>query len=308
MNNNIPAFLLRNESTDAGLSSVKRASVSFIDRTLQGVAFTVKNIYLQAENAEGKTFIYRINPYIKFISLLYMAVVLSITTSIKGQLIATAFIVCLYFLSGMKVFNVYKKILTAALVFGFIVALPASLNVITKGKIILPLVNFRESSHFWVYNIPKTIGVTETGVQVVSLIFLRILNTVAFTLLIVFTTPLASLIKSFKVIAVPDTFLLIITLAYKYIFILSRTIEETYLSLKSRLAGSIKNKNIHDIIGSRVFFIFKRSRRVYENTWLAMSSRGYTGKVKLYSNLHFTFSDFVALAIIISLGVILVIL
>jgi len=41
----------------------------------------------------------------------------------------------------------------------------------------------------------------------------------------------------------------------------------------------------------------------YENTYYAMVSRGYRGKVKLYSSRHFTVKDFVALIIIVAFGI-----
>jgi ribosomal protein S17E len=62
---------------------------------------------------------------------------------------------------------------------------------------------------------------------------------------------------------------MIISLAYKYIYILSRTIEETYFALKSRLAGNVKSKNIRNLISGWIFFILKKSRIIYENTYLA---------------------------------------
>ena len=95
---------------------------------------------------------------------------------------------------------------------------------------------------------------------------------------------------------------MVISLAYKYIFILSRTIEETYLALKSRLAGNIKSSNLRKIISGRVFFIFKRSISNYENTYYAMVSRGYTGNVKLGLSAAFMAKDYIALSIIILFG------
>jgi cobalt/nickel transport system permease protein len=193
-----------------------------------------------------------------------------------------------------------------AFIFGFLVVLPASLNIITPGKIIFNLVTFEKPSHFWIYNIPQNIGFTENGLQVVLLVFLRVLNSVSFALLIVFTTPFSSFIKSFKIIGVPDTFLMIISLAYKYIFILSRTIEETYFALKSRLAGNIKSKNIRNLISGRIFFIFNKSGMIYENTYLAMVSRGYDGKVKLYSQYHFNSADLVSIIVIVAVTIVII--
>jgi cobalt/nickel transport system permease protein len=96
---------------------------------------------------------------------------------------------------------------------------------------------------------------------------------------------------------------MIISLAYKYIFILSRTIEETYFALKSKLSGNIKSNNIRKLISGRIFFVFKRSVIIYENTYYAMVSRGYRGKVILHSHEHFAVKDFVALIIIIAFGI-----
>jgi cobalt/nickel transport system permease protein len=188
------------------------------------------------------------------------------------------------------------------------VILPASLNIITPGKIIFNLITFTKPSHFWIYNIPQNIGFTDNGFQVVLLVFLRVINSVSFALLIVFTTPFSAFIKSFKIIGIPDTFLMIISLAYKYIFILSRTIEVTYFALKSRLSGNIKSSSIRNLISGRIFFIFRRSVIIYESTYFAMVSRGYHGKVKLYSQNKFTFLDLAALLIIVASGIVLIIL
>ena len=122
-------------------------------------------------------------------------------------------------------------------------------------------------------------------------------------MLIVFTTSFPAFIKSFRILGVPYTFLMIISLAYKYIFILSRTIEETYFALKSRLSGNNKNSNIRKLISGRIFYIFKRSMIIYESTYYAMVSRGYRGKVILHSQEQITLKDFIVLVIIVALGI-----
>jgi cobalt/nickel transport system permease protein len=237
-----------------------------------------------------------------------MAIIISIVRDIPSQILLTALIFTFYILARLKVFLVYRKIFILTFVFGFLAVLPASLNVITPGKVILSLITFDRPYHVWIYYVPQNIGFTQSGFQVVTLLFLRVLNSVSFALLIVFTTPFPSFIKSFKIIGVPDTFLMIISLAYKYIFILSRTIEDTYFALKSRLSGNIKNSNIRKLISGRIFYIFKRSVITYENTYYAMVSRGYHGKIKLHSQSHFTYADFIALVIIVVSGIVIVLI
>jgi cobalt/nickel transport system permease protein len=306
MVNEIPPYLMRIADDQYSLSKVKRAKLSFLDKTLINSSKAVKSIYLQAENAARDNFIQEINPKVKLISLIYMSIVISIVNNPVIQILISAFILLSYIIARLKIFEVYRKIFLLAFIFGFLVILPASLNVITPGKIIFNLITFNKPSHFLIYTIPQNIGFTANGIQVVALVFLRVMNSVAFALLVVFTTHFPAFIKSFKMIGVPDTFLMILSLAYKYIFILSRTIEETYFAFKSRLSGNINNTSIRRLIGGRIFFIFKRSMIIYQSTYHAMVSRGYEGKVILHIQNHFTVKDFMVLIIIIVSGIVFI--
>jgi cobalt/nickel transport system permease protein len=303
MENKIPSYLLQKVNGQPEFQKAKGARLSFLDKTLMNTASAVKSIYVQAENASKENVIQRINPYVKLIVMIYSIFIISIVSHLEAQLIITIFIFSLFIIARLKIFRVYKKIFSLAVIFGFVVVLPAALNIITPGKIILNIFTLTKPLHFWIYTIPQNIGFTENGFKVVSLIFLRILNSVSFAMLIVFTTSFPSFIKSFKILGVPDTFLMIISLAYKYIFILSRIIEETYFALKSRLSGNIKNSRIRELVSGRIFFIFKKSMLIYENTYYAMVSRGYQGKVLLHSRKKLSSIDFVALIIIVALGI-----
>jgi len=303
MENKIPEYLVQPFDDQNDLSESSRGGLAFIDRTILNSARAAKSIYSQAENASEEYLLQKINPYIKLISLIYFVFIISIASHLKAQITITLFIFSLYLLARLKIFEVFKKIFLLVFIFGFIVVLPASLNIVTPGKIIFNIITFNKPLHFWIYTIPQNIGFTENGFKVVLLVFLRILNSVSFALLIVFTTSFPSFIKSFKILGVPDTFLMIISLAYKYIFILSRTIEETYFALKSRLSGNIRNSKIRELISGRIFFIFKKSMIIYESTYDAMVSRGYQGKIILHSQKKLSSFDFVALSIIVTSGV-----
>ena len=308
MENKIPQYLYKIADYNFNQAKIKSAKLSFLDKTILNSSKAVKSIYLQAENASRDNFIQKINPNIKLISLIYMVIVISVVSNLVTQILITAFILLLFVIARLKIFDVYRKIFILAFVFGFLVILPAALNVITPGKIIINIIKFNKPSHFLIYDIPQNIGFTIKGFQVVSILFLRVLNSVSFALLVVFTTSFPSFIKSFKIFGVPDTFLMIISLAYKYIFILSRTIEETYFAFKSRLTGYIKSSNIRKLIGGRIFFIFRRSMIIYQNTYDAMVSRGYKGKIILHSRRHFTFKDLAVLAIITLAGIIFILI
>lgn len=308
MTNNVPPYLLVNDQFTDQTGDVGRIRISFLERTVLSSARTVRSIYLQAENSVRENIFRKINPGVKLLSLIYMAVVISLVNNIGSQLLISAFIFMLYCFAGVKILRVYRKIFLISFFLGFLVVLPASLNIITPGNIVFNLITLEKPYHFWIYSIPQNIGFTSNGFQVVALFFLRVLNSVSFAFLIVYTTQFPAFVKSFRILGIPDTFLMVLTLAYKYIFILSRTIEETFLALKSRLAGNINNSNARQLVGGRIFFIFKRSVNIYENTYNAMVSRGYDGKIRIYSQHKFTFTDIIALLVVAASGVIILLL
>jgi cobalt ECF transporter T component CbiQ len=308
MGNKIPSYLLNADKHYQNKPELKRARLSFLDRSIRNSAKAVKSIYVQAENSTKKTYIYSINPRIKVVALIYFAVIISIANNLTAQLLTTVFIMLLYLFSKLNIFQLYKKIFFLSFIFAFLVVLPASLNIISHGKIIYKLISFDSSHHFWIYNIPQVIGITSEGCHVVALIFLRLFNSISFAMLIVFTTSFPHFIKSFKILGVPDTFLMIISLAYKYIFILSKTIEEIYFALKSRLISHIKNKKLRTFIANRIFFIFRKSRTNYELTYFAMVSRGYNGKIVLHSQNKISIKEIISLVLIIVFGICIILI
>lgn len=155
---------------------------------------------------------------------------------------------------------------------------------------------------------PQTIGITDSGIHIVSLLFLRVLNSISLAMLFLYSSSFPQLIKGIKVFFVPDTFIMIVSLAYKFIFILSKSIEETYFALKSRLAGNIHNKNMQNIISGRVFYIFKKAKSNYENTYAAMISKGYSGKVIFSKEAEIKPLDVYFLLLSICTGVIIILI
>jgi len=282
MSKAIPSFLLQANTTGTTSQRAGKNRISFIDKTLKNVGNTVKTMYIHSESVSAKSFLFRINPLVKVFLFIYLIVIISIANKIYSQLTASVFILIFYFISGIPFSYVYKKIFFLSMVFGLFIFLPALLNVITPGKEVIRIFTIGKAYHFWIYSVPSTLYITDSGIRVVSLLFLRVLNSISLAMLFVYSSSFPQLIKGFKVFFIPDTFLMILSLTYKYIFILSKTIEETYFALKSRLFGDVKAEKIRKIVSGRIFFIFKKSKSNYEYTYNAMLSRGYNGKVLLH--------------------------
>lgn len=218
------------------------------------------------------------------------------------------FIFAGYLFSGVQLLKVYKKTLVLAFLFGFVVMLPAALNVITPGESLFTLLSFRKESTFWIYHIPEQITVTKQGSLIVALLTARVFNSVSLALLLVHTTSFPRLLKAFRVLWVPRTLLMVVWLAYKFIFILCRTIGDTYQALRSRLTGPVRNQKIREIIAGRVFFIYGKAQRNYEQIYAAMVSRGYSGQIIQMEEHGLKRRDYVTLGVVAVFGTLLILL
>lgn len=186
----------------------------------------------------------------------------------------------------------YKRIILFTFIFGFLIAAPSSLNLVTKGEVLYPVARLSKSHDFWIYHIPQVIGFTREGLLGMSLLTLRVFNSVSISFLLITTTPFNDVIKGLKMFRVPDSLLMIITLAYLYIIILSNLVAESFLAMKSRIIGHMDNSEVRHLVAGRITHIFKMSRRHFEKTFQAMQARGYTGEVVLCDKEKMAFSDY----------------
>jgi cobalt/nickel transport system permease protein len=282
MKNNIPSFLLTSPSSLPPERGGGKVSMSYIDKGIESFAGILKEGYTQWESASGKGFFYELDTRIKVVFWLFFILVVSLKKEILPELsiFFTVFVILL--LSRVNLVTFYRKVFLLGFIFGFLISLPSSLNVITHGEVIFPVITLPKAYDFWLYHIPGVIGFTAEGVSVVSMLTLRVINSLSLSFLILYTTPFPEIIKALKVLKVPDAFLIIISLTYKYIFIFARIVADMHLAKKSRLAGALKSAEARDWIAGRIAFIFKKTQLKCDDVFKAMIGRGFSGEIKLY--------------------------
>lgn len=137
------------------------------------------------------------------------------------------------------------------------------------------------------FNAPLFIlNVYEEGISRGILISLKILSGFSLLTLLVTTTPINSLIYACKFFKISGTFLEILTISYRYIFILFEEMKIIRNAQKSRLGyTSLKKsvKSIGIICASLVLRSIDKSEKLYKS----MKNRGYNGqKITTYYNEH----------------------
>ena len=150
--------------------------------------------------------------------------------------------------------------------------LPATLNIITAGTIVIPLGN-------WWFGHP--IGVTSQGVQAAALIVTRVAVSISLVVLLTLTTPWAKLMAALRALFVPRVFIQVVGMAYRYIFYLLGSVEEMYTARKSRLVSADTDvRSDRSFVSATAGALFGKAHGMTDEVHLAMVSRGYTGDAR----------------------------
>jgi cobalt/nickel transport system permease protein len=301
MKDRIPVFLLSYHKSlaDTGRARLRR---SFIDRAVTQIGAIVRMTMLQWDLASRKGLLQSVDGRAKLVGMLFLIVV----ASVKREIVPEAFLAIALFalaaLSRLDLAPFYKRVGVLAFVFGFLAVLPATCNAITEGRIIFPLVRLSKAYHFWIYTIPREIGITREGLNIAGLVTLRIANSVCACLLLFSTTPLPEILRSLKIFRVPDTVILVLILTHKYIFVFSTMLEEAYLAKKSRLAGPLKSRDAGEWTAGRAAFLFKKTGRKCDDVYAAMVSRGMQGEIRMAPLRPLRAADYIMGLVILCVG------
>ena len=294
MKNKIPGFLLCTpvQAHDAEERVTSRSS--YIEKGIGHLSEMITTGYLNVGQESGKGFFQKLDPRVKVIFLIFFVVIVSLKRHIFPEAVIALFVFLMVASSRINLVQFYKKIVGLTFVFGFLVVFPSAFNIVTPGELILPVIHLSQPYKFVIYHIPEEIGLTRQGIDGVTMLCLRMMNSLAISLLVVHTTPFHKIIKALQGFRVPQALLLVITLSYKYIFIFAKTIEGMYFARKSRLVGMARDDEARIWAAGRIAHIFRKAMSRYEEVFKAMVARGFAEEVRLSDIGELTAADMIS--------------
>lgn len=307
MKDKVPSFLKKPPSLSFPKPSGQRQKVSFIEKGINYLAEIIETAYAQWELASREGLLQKFDARFKVFFLLFFIFIISLKHRFAVMADLGIFFFILVMLSKLNLIDFYKRVFILSFFFGFLVTLPATFNFINKGKVILPLFSLSQPYTFWIYQIPKEVGLTQEGLQSMILLVLRLANSLTLSFLIIYTTPFPEIIKALKALRIPDSILMIITLAYKYILLFAQTAHAMHLAYKSRFITKSSKEFAKKWIASRLLIIFKKNQAKGEEIFRAMLSRGFNHQIKFFNFKRPTRTDWVMGTIFLGLGIIFLI-
>jgi cobalt ECF transporter T component CbiQ len=279
--NKIPEFLLCKTPHAPDLYKRGTIRTSYIRKGVEYLSEIITTGFINVGQETEKGFFRSLDPRIKILFLIFFVITVSLKRDIFPEVIMALFMLLMVASSHIDIWRFYLKIIGLTFFFGFLISFPAAFNVVTPGVMVLPVIELSRSYDLWIYSIPREIGLTRQGIDGVIMLCLRVMNSLTISLLVFYTTPFHKIIRAMQIFRVPDAFLLVITLSYKYIFIFAKTMEDMYLARKSRLVGMLRNDEARIWVAGRMACMFRKTMSRYEEVFRAMVSRGFTEEVKI---------------------------
>jgi cobalt/nickel transport system permease protein len=128
-------------------------------------------------------------------------------------------------------------------------------------------------------HLPLGLVITRTGLTTALFLLLRVSTSLSLAMLLILTTPWNTVLSALGVLHIPDVFILILGMTYRYIYLLLHVANDMFLSRKSRTVGNLTAAEARRTLASVSATLLSKSLNLSSEVYLAMQSRGYRGTI-----------------------------
>jgi cobalt/nickel transport system permease protein len=264
------------------------ASGRIFEQTISGITETIERGLFAEEISSRPGLFQTIDPRAKVVSILALLVGVSLARSLLAILIVYLLALGLAWRSAISASFFIRRVWLALPFFTGLLILPALF--ITPGPALISL--------------PFGLNITQTGLTTALFLLLRVSTSVSLTLLLILTTPWNSVLSALNVLRVPDVFILILGMTYRYIYLLLRTANEMFLSRKSRAVGKMNPAESRRMVAAISSALLNKSLNLSSEVYLAMQSRGFRGSVVTLKPFRMRRADWAWLALFLVIALV----
>ena len=260
-------------TTSAATISHGRAGegrVGWLEQTVGGITANVERAIFTERHARAAGFLQRRDPRVKIIAALTAILAASLTASLAGLAL------------------LYGAALVAAAAsrvpFGFFVRRVWLGVPFFAGIVVLPAIFFVPGPRVFDLAIgPAHLAPSWNGLAGAMVFVSRVGVSVSLAVLLIVTTPWADVLKSLRALKVPQVFVLVLSMTYRYLFLFLHTANGILLARKSRVVGRTSGAEQRRWITGTMGNLMSRAFKMSNDVYAAMLARGFDGEVRTYT-------------------------
>ncbi len=240
----------------------------FVAKTLAGIAGSLERSVFSEESARLPGLLQGVDPRAKVVAGLLLLVAVGLARHLVVVMAAYAGMVVLARLSRLPLRDFARRVWLGIPLFAALVVLPSLF--LLPGRPVLVLL---EGSSL-------RVAVTDNGIASGLLFVARVGTSVSLALLLVSTTRWTDLLQALGVLRVPDSFVVVLGMTYRYLFLLLRSTSNLFLARTSRTVGVTSGNEQRRWAAAAAGVLMSRSVKMSGDVLLAMRSRGFDGEIR----------------------------
>lgn len=294
----IPSWLLENERS---LINKAPQRLNFLRRSITHLSkiFNDEIYFNRTANYQG--LLQALDPRAKLILTLIFMIIINCSHTFKVPL--TLFTITLIYakLSHISLIQLIQRAWLIIPVFVLICSIPALFNTLIPGKALLTIISANSKSQWFSHGL----YVSDNGFHAVMMMFIRSGCSLSLVYLLLTTTSWNDLTKGLSLLKVPTGFILILSMTYRYIFLLANCALQINEARFLRTVGRLDHRENRRFIGHSMALLFIKSNYLATEIFVAMRARGFSHKIVSLKLLKLGKIDYIFM---INNGIILLIL
>jgi cobalt ECF transporter T component CbiQ len=254
----------------------------WLEHTVSGITASVERSIFSEEHARAAGWLQRVDPRAKLGMFLAAILAASLSSSVVVLVVLYGAVLAAARASRIPFDFFVKRVWLGIPFFAALVVLPAVFLV--PGE---PLFQLALG--------PITLAPTVPGVTGAVLFVTRVGVSVSLAVLLVMTTPWADLLKSLQALRVPQLFILVLAMAYRYIFLFLHLANGMFEARKSRIVARTSGSEQRRWITASMGTLLNRSVKMSNDVYAAMIARGFSGSIRTLAEYRMTRHDWAAL-------------
>jgi cobalt/nickel transport system permease protein len=261
----------------------RKLKPGFIEKTLAGISSGIEQAVFSEENARKDAFLQRCDPRAKLLAFIALVVATGLSRDWRVLLALYAVVLVAAFVSAIDMGLFVKRVWLGMGLFSAIVIVPSIFFVGHRELFHVPLGAFNLVVH-------------RDGLIAAGIFVLRVCTSVSLAILLILTTKWADILKSLRVLRVPNVFVLVLAMTYRYIFLVLHTANGMFLARKSRIVARSSGGEQRWWIVSSIGVLMSRSFRMSEEVYQAMLARGFQNEMRTIDDYRMRVADWLFLA------------
>jgi cobalt/nickel transport system permease protein len=267
---------------------------NFIEKTIKGFFSLIKEYIFSEEIAARRGLMQVIDARFKVFSVFIFILFTLFFEHKEVLLIFYIFCLFLVILSKLNLIFFLKRTLPFIPLFSLFISIPSIFSFVTPGEPVWSMKIFG-----------FVLEITRQGLNGAMLFILRVTVSISFVILLSLTTKHFELLKTLRIFGVPQIFIMITGMCYRYIYLFAEIVENTFFAIKSRTGGVLGIKYGQKIAAWNMAMLWNRSIIMNEAIYNAMLSRGYLGQIVSFHKFKSEFKDFLWIFLCIFLSILL---